>query len=48
MFLVRENRLKNRIKINLRRIYINTLVPYFHYKNREGDIVKPKNICINL
>lgn len=30
------------------KIYINTLVPYFEFKNKIGRIIKAKNNCICL
>lgn len=50
MILVKEKerKMKNGFKSKINRIYINTLVPQFQFKNKKGEIVQPKNICINL
>lgn len=32
----------------LERIYINTLIPYFKFKNRKGNVIAPRNCCIAL
>ena len=34
--------------INSKKIYINTLVPYFEFKNKLGKSINLKNFCINL
>lgn len=36
------------IKSNSEKIYINTLVPYFEFKDKIGKIIKTKNNCICL
>lgn len=46
--LVRSKRAKFGQNINSKKIYINTLVPYFEFKNKLGKSIKPKNYCINL
>jgi len=52
MILVKNRRTRNRIekKINNKtgRIYVNTLVPQFHFKNKKGEILVPNNVCVNL
>lgn len=48
MFLVRENRIKSRFKSKLKRIYVNTLIPYFEYRNKSGQIIRPENKCVYL
>jgi len=48
MILVKERKLKNGFKKELKRIYVNTIIPQFQFKNKNGEIVKPRNICINL
>jgi len=35
-------------KINSVKIYINTLIPYFHFKNKFGRIGMPIHHCSNL
>ncbi len=30
------------------KLYINTLTPYFKFKNKIGNTIKPKNCCIYL
>lgn len=34
--------------LNLGKIYINTLVPYFEFKNQFGKMIRPKDCCITL
>lgn len=41
-----SNIVSNRIKKN--KIYINTLIPDFQFKNKLGKIIKPINRCITL
>jgi hypothetical protein len=48
MILVKEQKIKNGFESKIKRIYVNTLVPQFQFKNKKGEIVTPKNICINL
>lgn len=48
MILVKERKIKNGFKSKVNRIYVNTLVPQFQFKNKKGEIVEPKNVCINL
>lgn len=48
MFLVKEKIVENRFKKNSTKVYVNTLVPHFQFKNNKGDIIKPTNFCINL
>ncbi len=48
MILIKEREIKNKFKKKLNEVYINTLVPYFQFKNKKGEIVKPVNISINL
>ena len=41
----------NNKKIMIKRskkLYINTLEPYFEFRNKEGKTVKPRNCCINM
>ena len=30
------------------KIYINTLTPYFQFKNKFGRVIMPNNCCITL
>ncbi len=46
--LVKKKRVTLRKAINSNKIYINTLVPYFEFKNKFGKIIKPENCCIIL
>jgi hypothetical protein len=49
MLLVKENiKNHNNSKSITNRIYINTLTPYFNYKNKEGKIIMPEDCCIKL
>ena len=54
MILVKERTIKskrpfkNGFKKKIKRIYVNTLVPQFQFKNKQGEIVEPSNVCINL
>jgi len=48
MILDKERKLKNGFKKVIKRIYVNTIIPQFQFKNKKGEIVNPKNICINL
>ncbi len=45
---VKTKRVNSFIKSNSKKIYINTLVPYFEFKNKIGKIIKAKNNCICL
>ena len=42
------NQQKKEIRNNSIRIYINTLIPYFQFKNRFGIIEMPINRCIAI
>lgn len=35
-------------KINIKRIYINTLTPNFQFKNKYGKMIMPMRNCIKL
>jgi len=48
MILVKERTIKNGFKKKINRIYVNTLVPKFQFKNKKGEIVGAANICVNL
>ncbi|MBG7628962.1 MAG: hypothetical protein IZT56_00875 [Bacteroidetes bacterium] len=48
MILVKERTIRNGIKKRINRIYVNTLVPQFQFKNKKGKIVAPNKICISL
>lgn len=48
MILVKEIFQENRFKEEVNRIYVNTLIPHFHFKNEIGEIVKQKNFCTKL
>ena len=48
MILVKEKIQKNGFIKKINRIYINTLVPQFQFRNKKGEMVKPNNICIHL
>jgi len=39
---------KTKMKINSVRIYINTLIPNFEFKNKSGKIVVPIKRCISI
>lgn len=41
-----SNTVSSRIQKN--KIYINTLIPGFQFKNKLGRIIKPLNRCITL
>lgn len=47
MILVKEKTVRNGFKKKINQIYVNTLVPQFQFKNKKGEIVVPKNVCIN-
>lgn len=53
MILLKNTSIKTQ-KVNLfitsnsKKIYINTLVPYFEFKNKIGKIIKARNNCICL
>ena len=32
----------------LKRIYVNTLIPYFEFKSKKGKLIKPVNCCVML
>jgi hypothetical protein len=48
MILIKE---KTIIKSGINKtskIYINTLVPNFEFRNKQGNIIKQQKYCINL
>ncbi len=45
MILVPKNSTKNLVKKS-KKMYINTLEPYFEFKNKKGKLIKPINCCI--
>ncbi len=49
MILTEEMPKTKKLKNNLNsKIYINTLIPYFQFKNKLGKIIKPINRCITM
>ena len=47
MNLIEKNSVeRNWLKID--RIYINTLIPYFKFRNSNGSIIVPKKCCIAI
>lgn len=47
MILVKEKK-RNGIVKNVKRIYINTLVPFFEYRNKKGEIIRPIKCSVLL
>lgn len=47
MVLIEKNNTGNNWN-ELNRIYINTLIPYFRFKNKNGSIIIPRKCCIAL
>ncbi len=47
MILVLKNTTKKLVNKS-KKLNINTLIPYFEFKNSKGKIVKPKNCCVAL
>ena len=47
MLLVPKNKTKKMAKKS-KKMYINTLEPYFEFKNKKGKVIKPLNCCITL
>lgn len=47
MLLIEKNNIKSH-QNKLERIYINTLTPYFKFKNKKGNVIAPKKSCISL
>ena len=45
---IRKKRTSFDKNVDSKKIYINTLVPYFEFKNKLGKNIKPKNYCITL
>lgn len=39
---------ENSTKYLLKKIYINTLIPYFNFKNKKGKIKCEKHFCAKL
>lgn len=39
---------EKKTKVNSTKIYINTITPYFEFKNKLGRIVMPIKRCISL
>lgn len=48
MILVKENFPEDAFKKKVKRIYVNTLIPQFQFKNKIGEIIKQKYFCTNL
>ena len=48
MILVKEIFQENRFKEKIKRIYVNTLIPQFQFKNKVGEVIKQDNFCTNL
>ena len=48
MILVKERKINNEFKQNFNKVYVNSLVPNFQFKNKKGEIIKPVNISINI
>jgi len=48
MILVKERTIKNGYKKKLNKIYVNTFIPHFQFKNEKGNVIRPTYICINL
>mgnify|MGYP003624613275 CR=1 FL=1 len=44
--VVKEFKVKSKAKNTVHRIYINTLIPDFMFKNSRGAFVKPKNFVL--
>ena len=47
MILIEKNNTRNS-RNKLERIYINTLIPYFKFRNKKGSVIFPINIGIEL
>lgn len=47
MILIKKNNTRDNHN-KLGRIYINTLVPYFKFKNNKGSVITPISCCIAL
>jgi len=47
MILIEKNKTKSH-QNKIKRIYINTLIPYFKFKNKKGGDIASKNYCIDL
>jgi len=45
MILIEKNIIKRK-KFKLESIYINTLIPYFKFRNSNGSLIAPKKCCI--
>lgn len=48
MILVEEKEVKVQVEKIEDKIYINTLVPEFEFKNGSGKTVRPTKCCVNL
>lgn len=48
MIIVPKNKIKKLVKKKPKKMYINTLEPYFQFKNKKGKVIKPLNCCITL
>ena len=48
MILVDKLPHNNNIEIKKAKVYINTLTPYFEFKNKSGRAVMPIKRCIKL
>jgi len=47
MILIEKNNIKSH-QNKLEQIYINTLTPYFKFKNKKGSVIAPRMCCIAL
>ncbi len=47
MILIEKNTVKRKW-IKLESIYINTLIPYFKFRNSKGNLITPKKCGIAL
>jgi len=48
MILANKTPQTNSIEIQKAKVYINTLTPYFEFKNKSGRTVMPIKRCIKL
>lgn len=47
MILIEKSRIKSKSN-KLKRIYINTLIPYFKFRTKNGSVIALKMNCVAL
>lgn len=48
MILAETKRKKMLLKKGFKKLKINTVVPYFKYRNKKGHIIQLENCCVKM